>query len=197
MINSSYQSLTGVVSSFTRAGGAAQRVMSLLDNMPDIDPNVGEKVVSIKGDVQLENVHFYYQMRPETQVLKGINLHIKSGQVCALVGRSGGGKSTLIHLLLRFYDPREGRILMDGKDYKDLNPIDLRKHVSVVAQETQLFNMTIEQNIAYGVSDYTREELYEAAKLANAHDFIVQFEEGYATRVGERGTRISGGQKQR
>lgn len=86
---------------------------------------------------------------------------------------------------------------MDGKDYKTLNPISLRRHIAVVSQETQLFNMTIEQNIAYGVTNYTREELYEAAKLANAHEFIMQFEEGYETRVGDRGTRISGGQKQR
>ena len=145
----------------------------------------------------MENVEFHYQMRPEQKVLKGINLTIKSGQVIALVGKSGGGKSTIIHLLLRFYDPRAGRILLDGKDYTTLNPISLRRNIGIVAQETQLFNMTIEQNIAYGIAKYTQEDLFEAAKLANAHDFIMTFEDGYQTRVGERGTRLSGGQKQR
>jgi len=197
MINSSYQSLTGVVSSFTRAGGAAQRVMSLLDNMPDIDPSQGEPVKNIKGDITLEDVEFFYQMRPDQQILKGINLTIAAGQVCALVGKSGGGKSTLIHMLMRFYDPKKGRILLDGKDLTTLNPIDYRRNLGIVAQETQLFNMTIEENIAYGVDHYTQDQLYDAAKLANCHDFIVTFDEGYQTRVGEHGTRLSGGQKQR
>jgi len=103
----------------------------------------------------------------------------------------------MIHLLLRFYDPKEGRIVLDGRDLTELNPTSVRKNIGIVAQDTQLFNLTIEENIAYGVDDYTQEDLYEAARLANAHDFIQSFDDGYKTRVGERGVRLSGGQKQR
>ena len=211
LINTSYQNLAGVASSFTRAGGAAQRVMTLLDNLPDIDPYKGEPIPHINGDLAIENVEFFYQMRPDAKILKGIGLKIAAGEVCALVGtkksmsfltyifkgRSGGGKSTIIGLLLRYYDPKSGRITLDGQDYTKLNPISLRKHIGIVAQETQLFNMSVEENIAYGVDSYTQEELMEAAKLANAHDFIMRFEDDYQTRVGEKGLRLSGGQKQR
>lgn len=110
MINSSYKSLMTVLSSFTRAGGAAQRVLSLMDACPDIDPDAGERLNEIKGDITLDKVEFYYQLRPEQQVLKGVDLEVKAGQVCALVGRSGGGKSTLVHLMMRFYDPTAGRV---------------------------------------------------------------------------------------
>eukprot|EP01123_Difflugia_compressa_P012228 TRINITY_DN5157_c0_g1_i1.p1 TRINITY_DN5157_c0_g1~~TRINITY_DN5157_c0_g1_i1.p1 ORF type:complete len:555 (-),score=88.05 TRINITY_DN5157_c0_g1_i1:15-1595(-) len=197
MLRSSYSTLVENVNSFTRAGGAAQRVMSLLDNLPDIDPNAGEQLTDVRGDLELKDVEYYYQMRPDNKVLKGINLKIKRGQVCALVGRSGGGKSTIIHLLMRFYDTKSGSILLDGKDYREINPISLRKHIGIVAQDTQLFNLTIEENIAYGTENYTIDQVIEAAKLANAHEFIKEFDEGYQTRVGERGVRLSGGQKQR
>jgi len=122
---------------------------------------------------------------------------IGAGKICALVGRSGAGKSTVIHLLMRFYDPKKGTISLDGKDYRTINPTSLRKQIGIVAQDTRLFNTSIEENIAYGVENYTKDELHEAARLANAHDFIQTFEEGYQTRVGETGTRLSGGQKQR
>jgi len=197
MLRNSYTSLVENVNSFTRAGGAAQRVMSLLDNLPDINPDEGEKITEVAGDIELQEVEFFYQMRPDVKVLKGISLKIRRGQVCALVGKSGGGKSTIIHLLMRFYDPKGGGILLDGKDLRTLNPISLRKHIGIVAQETQLFNMTIEENIAYGMDKYKEEDLILAAKLSNAHDFIMEFDEGYETRVGERGVRLSGGQKQR
>jgi len=147
--------------------------------------------------MELKNVHFYYQMRPENIVLKGVDLKIRPGKVCAFVGKSGGGKSTLIHLLMRFYDPRKGAIYLDGTDIRELNPTSLRDQMGIVAQETQLFDVSIEENIAYGVEKYTRKELIKAAKLANAHEFITSFDEGYDTRVGDRGVRLSGGQKQR
>uniref|UniRef100_A0A6B2L0F6 ABC transmembrane type-1 domain-containing protein n=1 Tax=Arcella intermedia TaxID=1963864 RepID=A0A6B2L0F6_9EUKA len=198
MLRNSYSTLVENVNAFTKAGGAAQRVMSLLDNLPDINPDEGEQVKDVKGLIELKDVEYFYQMRPDHKVLKGVNLAIQPGQVCALVGKSGGGKSTLIHLLMRFYDPKAGGLYLDGKDYRQLNPLSLRQHIGIVAQDTQLFNMTIEENIAYGLGrDYTKEELYGAAKLANAHEFILEFDEGYETRVGERGTRLSGGQKQR
>jgi ABC-type multidrug transport system fused ATPase/permease subunit len=118
-------------------------------------------------------------------------------QVCAFVGKSGCGKSTLINLLMRFYDPREGRIVVDGCDIKDYNLASYHKHIAAVSQDTQLFRCSIEENIAYGVESYTPEELVEAATMANAHGFITELPDGYATRIGERGMRLSGGQRQR
>eukprot|EP01128_Nolandella_sp_AFSM9_P007822 TRINITY_DN4407_c0_g1_i1.p1 TRINITY_DN4407_c0_g1~~TRINITY_DN4407_c0_g1_i1.p1 ORF type:complete len:948 (-),score=189.43 TRINITY_DN4407_c0_g1_i1:48-2849(-) len=197
MINNAYNGLSGLITQFTRAGGAAQRVMRLLDNLPDIDPNAGTIVNNLRGDIQLNNVHFHYQMRPEQEVLKGINLSVKRGEVLALVGRSGGGKSTLVHLMLRFYNPVTGSITIDGHDLRDLSPLSYRKHIGIVAQDTQLFNSSIEENIAYGVETYTREDLVKASVAAHAHEFIMKMEDGYATRTGERGIRLSGGQRQR
>merc|ERR1711871_1510265 len=117
--------------------------------------------------------------------------------VVALVGRSGGGKSTLAHLLMRFYDPRKGAIFLNGIDYKKYNLSTLHKSIGIVAQDTSLFNRTIEENIAYGLDEYTPDEVCEAGRLANAHDFIMELDEGYQTKIGERGVRLSGGQKQR
>merc|ERR1711871_1525198 len=117
--------------------------------------------------------------------------------VVALVGRSGGGKSTLAHLLMRFYDPRKGAIFLNGIDYKKYNLSTLHKSIGIVAQDTSLFNRTIEENIAYGLDEYTPDEVCEAGRLANAHDFIMELDEGYQTKVGERGVRLSGGQRQR
>jgi ABC-type multidrug transport system fused ATPase/permease subunit len=135
-------------------------------------------------------------MRPEHSVISGVNLEVGRGDVCALVGRSGGGKSTIVHLLMRFYDPTRGRILLDGWDLRDLNLKSVHKHMGLVAQETQMFAGSIEENIMYGLSSCNREDMEEAARYANAHDFILRFPEGYATRVGERGVRLSGGQRQ-
>uniref|UniRef100_A0A0G4ICQ3 Uncharacterized protein n=1 Tax=Chromera velia CCMP2878 TaxID=1169474 RepID=A0A0G4ICQ3_9ALVE len=153
----------------------------------------------IRGHIRFSNVWFTYQMRPEKPVLKGIDLDVPAGSMCAFVGRSGGGKSTLVHLMLRFYDPHEGQILVDGRDLREFDPSSFRSDVGVVAQETQLFAATIEENIAFGLQkhEYTREELEDAAKKAAAHGFISEMEEGYETRVGEKGVRLSGGQRQR
>ena len=117
--------------------------------------------------------------------------------MCALVGKSGGGKSTIIHLLMRFYDPKEGCITVDGHDLRDMNLQDYHEHIGVVSQETQLFRCSIEENIAYGVKSYKKEDLIRAATMANAHGFISELPDGYATKVGERGMRLSGGQRQR
>eukprot|EP01126_Amoeba_proteus_P067527 TRINITY_DN9992_c0_g2_i1.p1 TRINITY_DN9992_c0_g2~~TRINITY_DN9992_c0_g2_i1.p1 ORF type:complete len:291 (-),score=87.53 TRINITY_DN9992_c0_g2_i1:175-954(-) len=136
-------------------------------------------------------------MRPDEKVLQGVNLDIPAGSVCALVGKSGSGKTTLISLILRLYDTKGGCILIDGEDIRNINPLSYRQHIGIVSQDTELFNGTVEANIAYGVNSYTKEDLINAAKEANAHEFIMGFEEGYQTRVGERGTRLSGGQKQR
>lgn len=197
LIQSGYQSIMSVLMSLTRASGAAQRVLSLIDALPDIDPDSGTKVSTLRGDIRLKDVHFVYQMRPEHPVLKGVSLSIGEGQVCALVGRSGGGKSTIVHLLMRFYDPIKGSIKLDGVDLRDLNLKSVHSHMGLVAQDTQLWATSIEDNITYGIESYTKAELEDASKYANAHDFIMQFPDGYATRVGERGVRLSGGQRQR
>lgn len=196
-IQSAYQSIMSVLMSLTRAAGAAQRVLSLVDALPDIDPNAGTPVSTLEGEIILDDVHFHYQMRPQHPVLTGVSLHVGKGQVCALVGRSGGGKSTIVHLLMRFYDPARGRILLDGWDLRHMNLKSVHKHMGLVAQDTQMFACSIEENITYGLTKYRVEDIEEAAKYAHAHDFIMRFPDGYATRVGERGVRLSGGQRQR
>lgn len=172
-----------------------------MDSLPDIDINAGRHVspADMTGCLQIETVSFAYQMRPNSKVLDGICLTIPAGTTCALVGPSGGGKSTLVNLLMRFYDPVEGRILLDGADIRDLCLKDVRRQMGVVQQNTELFGGTIEENITYGMApgSWTREDVIAAAKEACAHEFIKRFPEGYLTRVGERGVRISGGQKQR
>eukprot|EP00808_Paulinella_micropora_P004913 g72239.t1 len=199
MMTGSYQSLASSLMSFTQAAGAAHRVMELMDNLPDIDPEKGKPVdpATLQGALDLQDVEFFYQLRPDTPVIKKVNLSIPAGKVLALVGRSGGGKSTLVHLLMRFYDPRSGSISLDKTNLVELSPRSLHQSIGLVSQETQLFATTIEENIGYGVDDYTIEEIYAAARKANAHDFIMLFESGYQTRVGDRGIRLSGGQKQR
>lgn len=197
LIQSGYQSIMSVLMSLTKASGAAQRVLSLVDSLPDIDPNTGTMVATLHGSVRMEDVRFHYQMRPDHPVLKGVSLEVAPGQVCALVGRSGGGKSTIVHLLMRFYDPVAGRVVIDGCDLRSLNLRSVHAHMGLVAQDTQMWACSVEENIAYGLPAYTRADVEEAARTANAHEFITRFPEGYATRVGERGVRLSGGQRQR
>jgi len=201
MMNNSYQALQGLVTSFTRSAAGAEKVFSLWDSNPDIDPQKGSNINAdeVTGNIEMRNVSFYYQMRPDNMVLQNFNLEIPAGKTLALVGRSGGGKSTIINLLLRFYDPKQGGVFLDGKPYESLKVHQLRRLFGVVTQDTELFALTIEENIAYGLEkdDYTFEEVVDAAKKAYAHDFITQMKDGYQTRVGERGNRISGGQRQR
>eukprot|EP01119_Soliformovum_irregulare_P014910 TRINITY_DN4132_c0_g1_i1.p1 TRINITY_DN4132_c0_g1~~TRINITY_DN4132_c0_g1_i1.p1 ORF type:complete len:878 (-),score=215.90 TRINITY_DN4132_c0_g1_i1:50-2683(-) len=197
LMSTNFNTLTGFLNSFTKAASAAQRVISILECQPAIDPMHGVDIPRVNGDIELRDVEFTYQLRPEEKVLKGFNLKIKPGQVCALVGRSGAGKSTLVQLLLRYYDPQKGDIIIDGTNLRDINPRSYCRCIGVVSQETQLFNATIEENIAYGVTDYTHEQLIAASTDANVHQFVSEFPEGYQTKVGESGQRLSGGQKQR
>jgi ATP-binding cassette subfamily B protein len=190
------QILTRLSQWLTRTFTAAERVFEILDTEPDVK-NAPDAVPMpcIKGEVEFRNVTFGYDKHKP--VLKNINLKVDAGEMVGLVGHSGAGKSTMINLLLRFYDPDEGQILIDGVDVRQIRLEDLRKHVGVVLQEPFLFPGTIRDNIAYAKPDATQEQIIAAAKAANAHDFILRFPDGYDTQVGERGQRLSGGERQR
>ncbi|XP_077576405.1 ATP-dependent translocase ABCB1-like isoform X2 [Stigmatopora nigra] len=187
------------IQSFSSARGAAHKVYGIIDNNPSIDSysEGGFKPDSITGNIEFKNIHFNYPSRPDVKVLKNMSLSVKSGQTIALVGSSGCGKSTTVQLLQRFYDPQEGSISVDGHDIRSLNVCYLRKMIGVVSQEPVLFATTIAENIQYGRLDVTQEEIVQAAKEANAYDFIMNLPEKFETLVGDRGTQMSGGQKQR
>ncbi|XP_071479162.1 ATP-dependent translocase ABCB1-like [Diadema antillarum] len=187
------------LSSITTARGAAVTIFDIIDADPEIDTRStkGEKPAEITGNIEFQGVHFTYPTRPDVPIFKGVDLSIRKGQTVALVGSSGCGKSTTINLLLRFYDKDAGRILVDGREITELNLRWLREKMGVVSQEPILFNCSIEENIAYGREGVTKEEIVQATKMANAHDFISKLPKGYNTMVGERGAQLSGGQKQR
>jgi ATP-binding cassette subfamily B protein len=188
-------------SQLQKAIGATQRVRELLRETGEVEVNLGPTPTSIlprlRGDIVFENVHFSYPSRQGVEVLHAINLAATSGQRIALVGPSGAGKSTLISLLLRLYDPSSGRLLIDGRDARDYRLAELRGQMSMVPQEVLLFGGSIADNIAYGKPGASAEEIEQAARQANAHEFIQAFPERYATLVGERGIKLSGGQRQR
>ncbi|XP_072431434.1 ATP-dependent translocase ABCB1 isoform X1 [Chiloscyllium punctatum] len=183
----------------SKARGAAYNVYSLIAKHRPIDSSSkdGHKPDSIKGDIEFKNIHFTYPTRPDTKILKGLNMKVWSGQTVALVGASGCGKSTTIQLLQRFYDPEAGEITLDGHDIRTLNVKWLRQHIGIVSQEPILFATTIAENIRYGREDVTDEEIEQAAKEANAFDFISMLPDRFNTMVGQRGAQLSGGQKQR
>lgn len=180
----------------SHAISAADRVFEIMDTPSDV-PDAKEPVPlgAIKGDVAFHNVVYGYEKHHP--VLKDISLDVRAGEMIGLVGHSGAGKSTFINLICRFYDADEGRITIDGIDLRGISQTELRKQIGVVLQETFLFDGTIAENIAYSKPDATPEEIMRAAKIANAHDFIVRMPDGYDTKVGERGHRLSGGEKQR
>ena len=188
-------------SQLQKAIGATQRVRELLRESGEVEAVLGPPAPStlprLRGDVVFENVHFTYPSRPGVEVLQAINFAASSGQRIALVGPSGAGKSTLISLLLRLYDPSQGRLLIDGRDARDYGLSELRGQMSMVPQEVLLFGGSIAENIAYGKPGASTEEIQQAARQANAHDFIQAFPEGYDTLVGDRGIKLSGGQRQR
>lgn len=184
-------SFTGIHSGIT----AGMRVLELIDTKPEMTEKPDAVSISeFKESIRFENVHFSYGEKP---VLQGINLTIKKGQTVALVGSSGGGKSTLVDLIPRFYDPQEGSIYMDGHDLKNITLNSLRTQLGTVNQQSILFNDTIANNIAFSRPDASREEIIHAAKIANADDFILHTENGYDTNIGDGGNKLSGGQKQR
>jgi ATP-binding cassette subfamily B protein len=185
-----------------RTLGATQRVRELLNEVPeDIDPAAGISILDprekLRGEVLFDDVSFHYPGRPDVEVLRGVRLHALPGQRIALVGPSGAGKSTLISLLLGFYRPDGGQLLLDGRDIRGIPLYELRRQVAVVPQDVLLFGGTIAENIAYGRPDATPEEIVVVARRANAHDFLQALPDGYQTQVGERGMQLSGGQRQR
>lgn len=183
------------------ARGAAYQVFQIIDRVPPIDSSSTEGTVldnaSFKGDITFNNVEFFYPSRPDIKILNGLTLSIETGQTVALVGESGCGKSTVVKLLQRFYDPSNGEVTVDGHDIRSLNLKWLREHIGIVSQEPVLFDTTISENIRFGKDGVTQQDIETATKMANAHDFITKLPQGYETLVGERGTQLSGGQKQR
>ncbi len=192
-------SFADLYSQIQRALGATQRIRELLGEKTEeeVAPAASTAGPQVRGDVVFENVTFRYPSRPDVEVLRGVNLAARAGQRIALVGPSGAGKSTVVSLLLRFYEPASGRILIDGRDAREYGLRALRERMAVVPQDVLLFGGSILDNIAYGRPGATEAEAIEAARKANAHDFISAFPEGYQTRVGERGVQLSGGQRQR
>ena len=182
---------------FQRGMTGIERFSELMEAKIDIFDEEGAKPIQdVKGEVTFKNVSFEYP-DDHTQVLSDINLTIKPGEKVALVGPSGGGKTTLCSLIPRFYDPTEGEILLDGQNIKNVTLESLRSNIGVVQQDVYLFSGSVYENIAYGKTDATREEVIQAAKMAGAHEFIMELKDGYDTYVGERGVKLSGGQKQR
>ncbi|MGE8100393.1 ABC transporter transmembrane domain-containing protein [Pseudomonas fluorescens] len=200
IVGSAFGTLSEVIGELQRAAGAAERIAELLRSENIIQPPVSGQVTlpdRVRGDLLLEDLRFSYPSRPESYAIDGLSLAIKAGETLALVGPSGAGKSTVYDLLLRFYDPIAGRILLDGVPLTQLDPMDLRRCFALVSQNPALFFGSIEENIRYGKPSATLAQVQEAAKIAYAHDFIEKMPDGYQTHLGDGGLGLSGGQRQR
>ncbi|KAF5199428.1 Lipid A export ATP-binding/permease protein MsbA [Thalictrum thalictroides] len=189
-------SMTSDLSKGTNALKAVLMILGRKTQMDSDDPD-GIKAQKINGDIELKEVSFAYPSRPKQIILEGLSFKIQAGKTVAIVGYSGCGKSTVIRLIERFYDPLNGIVEIDGIDIRDYNLRSLRSHIALVSQEPTLFAGTVHENIGYGKENATEAEITEAATLANAHEFISSMKDGYATFCGERGVQLSGGQKQR
>ncbi|GAB6020133.1 hypothetical protein CHUAL_002862 [Chamberlinius hualienensis] len=187
------------IEAFSQARAAAAQIYSIIDRVPPIDSSsdAGNKLDKVDGNFEFNNIFFKYPSRPDVPILNGLSLKVKNGETVALVGESGCGKSTTVQLIQRFYDPHEGSVTLDGHDIRTLNIGWLRDRIGIVGQEPILFGTTIAENIKYGMDSATHEDIVNAAKMANAHNFIMKLPKKYETLVGDRGAQLSGGQKQR
>lgn len=200
IIGGAIASLGSLTPEILGAIGATERVFEILETESEVDleeQTSGEEVKEVEGNVSFEQVEFAYPTRPDIPILKGIDIHIEAGQKIALVGPSGVGKSTIIQLLLRFYQIQGGDIKLDGKSIFDMKLRSLRNHMAFVPQEVILFGGSIRENILYGKEDATEEEIIQAARQSNSWEFIQEMPEGLDTLIGERGVKLSGGQRQR
>lgn len=198
--------LGGAIASFgnlytqlVSAIGATERIQQILESESEVEIKPSEKVqpLHIRGDIQFNNVRFAYPSRPDVEILKGISFDVRAGSKIALVGQSGAGKSTIVQLLMKFYNPLAGDILVDGQNIQSFDITAYRRNIGIVPQEVILFGGTIRENISYGKTGATEEEIIRAAELSNSMEFIRSFPDGLNTVVGERGIKLSGGQRQR
>jgi ATP-binding cassette subfamily B protein len=191
--------LSQVWGEVAQASGAAERLFEILQIKPDVTaPEKPQKLPEpARGEVNFEDVHFSFPSRPDAKALAGVSFHVRPGEKVAIVGPSGAGKSTIFHLLLRFYDPTEGRILFDGVNLKATDPRDFRSHIALVPQEAAIFATSVRENIRFGKPDASDAEIERAAEMAAATEFIHRLPDGFDTMVGERGVTLSGGQRQR
>jgi len=196
-IGGSIGGLADIYARLQKAIGATEELMEILDEPIEEQQNQTDSDFDMSGKIELKNIHFSYPGRKDMEVIKGVDLLVQPGEQVALVGMSGAGKTTLSALLYRFYDITSGQILFDDRDASSLNRFDIRSRMALVPQEVLLFGGSIMENIRYGNPQATDEEVFAAAKKANAHDFIQSFPDGYETEVGERGIQLSGGQRQR
>ncbi|MBP5054246.1 MULTISPECIES: ABC transporter transmembrane domain-containing protein [Pseudomonas] len=200
IVGSAFGTLSEVIGELQRAAGAAERIAELLRSENLIQPpsdGLATLPERVRGELVLENLRFSYPSRPDSYAVDGLSLTVREGETLALVGPSGAGKSTIYDLLLRFYDPEQGRILLDGVPLTQLDPQDVRRCFALVSQSPALFFGSIEENIRYGKPSATPEQVREAARIAYAHDFIEKMPEGYQTHLGDAGLGLSGGQRQR
>lgn len=199
MVAGAVGALSEIWGELQRAAGATERLVELIEAEDSVtDPAAAPALAApVQGRVGFENVAFHYPTRPGQAALEGVSFEVRPGETVALVGPSGAGKTTVIQLLLRFYDPQSGRVTIDGVDLKTLARADFRKHVALVPQEPVIFATSARENIRFGRPGATDAEVEEAAKAAAAHDFLAALPDGYDTEVGERGVMLSGGQKQR
>jgi ATP-binding cassette subfamily B protein len=194
----SVSALAEVWGELNRAAGAVGRLLELLEARSEVSaPALPSSAPIERGALRFDNVGFRYPSRPQVEALSGVTLEVAAGETVALVGPSGAGKTTLFQLLLRFYDPSAGRILIDGVDIRAIEPQRLRAAIGLVAQDSVVFAGSVIDNIRYGVPDATEAEVRSAARMAAVEEFVARLPEGYDTALGERGVRLSGGQRQR